>query len=298
MKKDNLTTTKKEETRETSHLPRILLNMLFKIERVSTTTPTSSRTHHYHDLYEIYYLYSGDRYYFIKDKTYHIKRGNMVLIKPYDIHSTSSSSKSGYDRILITFKKSYLNGFLEAVKDLNLFECFEKDIHVIPFTFAEQSLVESLLISMLNEYEREAPGYEYFLKSALVQLLLIVCRHSGQLDSTTQSYASAAHKTVSEVAAYINTRYFEDITLKTISDRFFISPCYFSRTFKRVTGIPFIEYLNGVRVKEAQRLLKQTEMSIVEVSEAVGFKSTTHFGRTFKGIVGISPIEYRSRRRK
>lgn len=287
-----------EEALANSHLAQILHNMLFNIERVSTTAPTSSRTHHYHDSYEVYYLYSGDRYYFIKDRTYHIKRGNLVLIKPYDVHSTSSSSKSGYDRILITFKKSYLDGFLEAVKDVNLFECFEKDIHVIPFNFGEQSLVESLLISMLNEHEAKAPGYEYFLKSALVQLLLIVCRYSGQLDSTTQSYASTAHKTVSEVAAYINTKYYEEITLETIADKFFISPCYFSRTFKRVTGIPFVEYLNGVRVKEAQRLLKQTDMSIIEVAEAVGFKSTTHFGRTFKGIVGISPIEYRRRRKK
>ena len=295
---DNERIVAEEEAAPSSHFAQILHDMLFKIERVSTTTPTSSRTHHYHDSYELYYLYSGDRYYFIKDKTYHIKRGNFVLIKPYDVHSTSSSSKSGYDRILITFKKSYLDGFLQAVKDVNLFECFEKDIHVIPFNFGEQSLVESLLISMLNEFEAKAPGYEYFLKSALVQLLLIVSRFSGQLDNTIQGYASAAHKTVSEVAAYINTRYYEEISLESIAERFFISPCYFSRTFKRVTGIPFIEYLNGVRIKEAERLLKQTDMSIVEVAEAVGFKSTTHFGRTFKGIVGISPIDFRRRRKK
>lgn len=286
------------EAAPSSHFAQILHDMLFKIERVSTTQPTSSRTHHYHDSYELYYLYSGERYYFIKDRTYHVKRGNFVLIKPYDVHSTGSSSKSGYDRILITFKKSYLDGFLQAVKDVNLFECFEKDIHVIPFNFGEQSLVESLLISMLNEFETKAPGYDYFLKSAMVQLLLIVSRFSGQLDNTTQGYASAAHKTVSEVAAYINTRYYEEISLESIAERFFISPCYFSRTFKRVTGIPFIEYLNGVRIKEAERLLKQTDMSIVEVAEAVGFKSTTHFGRTFKGIIGISPIDYRRRRKK
>ena len=50
-------------------------DLLFRIERVSTNTPIPGRTHHYHDSYEIYYLYSGDRYYFIKDKTYHVKRG-------------------------------------------------------------------------------------------------------------------------------------------------------------------------------------------------------------------------------
>ena len=272
-------------------------DMLFRIERASCTTPINARNHHYHDYYELYYLYSGERYYFIKDKTYHVTPGSFVLVKPYDIHSTGKYSKYGYDRILITFKKSYLDGFLDATKGINLFECYEKDIHIIPLSYGEQSFVETLLISMLEEHKAAAPGYEYFLKASLVQLLLLVCRYSGQLDEEPQGYYNTAHKTVSEVAAYINNHYSEDITLSSIADQFFISPCYFSRTFKKVTGVPFIEYVNGVRIKEAQRLLKKTTMSIIEIAEAVGFKSTTHFGRTFKNVVGISPIEYRKRRR-
>ncbi len=275
----------------------VLSNMLFKIERVSTTEPTSSRTHHYHDAYELYYLYSGDRYYFIKDKTYHVKRGNLVLIKPYDVHCTSSFSKSGYDRFLITFKKSYLDGFIESVKGINLYECFEKDIHIIKLNFQEQSFIETLLLSMLSEYNSSNLGQDYFLKTAMIQLLLLISRYSGQRQDGTDSYVNAMHKIVSEVAAYINNNYASDLTLEVISDKFFISPCYFSRTFKRVTGVPFTEYLNGVRIKEAQRLLAKTDMSISDIAESVGYKSATHFGRTFKQITGTSPISYRRRRR-
>lgn len=300
-KQENATVITESSISQTPNGLAIINDLLFKIERISTPTTLtrqSARTHHYHDAYEMYYLYSGDRYYFIKDKTYHVKRGNLVLVKPYDIHCTSNFAKSGYDRILITFKKGYLDGFIGCVKGLNLFECFEKDIHIIQLNFQEQNYVETLLLSMINECKSGNPGQEYFLKTALMQLLIYISRYSGQQEDGAQSFVSAAHKTVSEVAAYINNNYSEPITLELVSKRFFVSPCYFSRTFKKVTGVPFNEYVNGVRIKEAQRLLGKTDMRISDVAEVVGYKSTTHFGRTFKSIVGMSPANYRRKRMK
>lgn len=268
-------------------------DLLFRIERVSTNTPIVGRKHHYHDTYEVYYLYSGDRYYFIKDKSYHVKRGDLVLIRPYDVHCTSSFSKSGYDRFLINFKKSYLDGFLNLAGGINLFECFERDIHVIKLNPQEQSYVENLMLAMLSEYRSDNLGHEFFLKTSLVQLLIFASRHSGQMIDSSQSYVNAVHKTVSEVAAYINNNYKEDITLESVSEKFFISPFYFSRTFKRVTGVAFTEYLSSIRIKEAKRLLAKTNMSVSEIAEAVGYKSSTHFGRTFKAMLGMSPSTYK-----
>lgn len=272
----------------------ITSDLLFRIERVSTNAPIpTARTHHYHDFYEIYYLYSGDRYYFIKDKTYHVKRGDLVLIKPYDVHCTSNFSKSGYDRFLINLKKSYLDGLLDLTGGINLFECFEKDIHIVKLNPQEQNYIENLLMAMLSEYRSENLGHEYFLKTSLVQLLIFASRYSGQMADDSQSYITPVHKTVSEVAAYINNNYKEDITLESVSEMFFISPFYFSRTFKRVTGVAFTEYLSSIRIKEAKRLIVKTDMSISEIAEAVGYKSSTHFGRTFKSMLGMSPSTYK-----
>lgn len=272
----------------------ILHDFPFSIERVSHAgAPFSMKNHHYHNTYEVYYLYSGDRYYFIKDKTYHVTRGNLVLIKPYDIHCTTNFSKSGYDRCLIMFKKDFISDFAKAMGDVNPFECFDRDIHLIPLSFQEQGFVETLLSSMVNEDKNQTKGYKEFLRASMVQLLLIAARHAETTSDTGTGDISPTHKTVSAVAAYINNNYYNDITLDSVSEMFFISPCYFSRTFKRITGIAFNEYLNGVRIKEAQRLISTTNMGIAQISEAVGYKSTTHFGRNFRSIVGMSPTEYR-----
>ena len=172
----------------------------------------------------------------------------------------------------------------------DVFRCFNENIQVITLDFTKQSLIESLLFSMLEEYNKKEEGYEAFLKTALIQLLLVL----GRTPKTApESSLKAIHKTVSAAVNYINEHYAEDITLSEICRKFFVSQSHFSRTFKRVTGIPFIKYLNGVRIKAAQQILKEENISISRVAERVGYSGTTHFGRIFKDISGISPYEYK-----
>lgn len=268
------------------------------LQKSTVPTPTSMRTHHYHDYYEIYYLIAGDRYYFVKDKTYHIKSGSFVLIKPYDIHSTSKANENGYERYLISFRKKFLEDFLKGTDGEILLTSFINGGNVATFSEEDRVVVENILAVMLTEYQRKQAGYLQFLKASLMQLLLIVARYGA--DNTgakvgITDYFNPTHKTVSTVAAYINNHYSEDITLNSISNQFFISPCYFSRIFKETTGFSFVEYLNGVRLKEAQGLLAKTDMSVSEIGERVGYKSNTHFGRVFKSSIGISPSLYRKK---
>lgn len=269
----------------------------FWMQQMDVTSPKPSQNYHYHDCYELYYLYSGERYYFIQDRSYHVKSGNLVLINAYDIHATTNSAKYGYSRLLINFKKEFIEAFLDSLDGPDLFECFRRDIHIIKLNASEQQYIENMLQLMIHEYAAQAPGYLSYLKTSLIQLLLFINRRNHQLDDKHIKYMNATHKTISEITGYINNHYSEEISLAQISTDFYISPYYFSRTFKKVTGYTFIEYLNGVRIKEAQKLLRKTDLSIAEISEAVGYKSSTHFGRLFKEFTGMSPISYRKYQR-
>jgi AraC-like DNA-binding protein/quercetin dioxygenase-like cupin family protein len=267
-------------------------NAAFTIDRQLTEKPGNAHSYHYHDSYEIYYLFSGDRYYFIKDKTYHAKRGSLVLIKPYEIHCASNFSEEPYERMLISFKKSFLAELSSAFPSVNFFKSFEQGVHIIDVSFPERTFLESLLDSMLSEYKRDSDASKCFLKTALSELLTFSMK-SGANHEAEELHQNTTHKTISLAAAYINNNYSEDISLNSVAERFFISPCYLSRSFKCVTGSSFAEYVNGVRIKEARRLLLKTDMSVSEVAIFVGFKSTTHFGRVFKSVVGVSPLSYR-----
>ena len=98
---------------------------------------------------------------------------------------------------------------------------------------------------------------------------------------------------VEQAKVYIKERYMKDISLDEVSREIKISPYYFSKLFKKKTGQNFIEYLTEIRIGKAKELLRNTDMSMKEVSMQVGYGDPNYFSRIFKKNVGISPTEYK-----
>ncbi len=259
--------------------------------------PTSRKEfpHHYHDCYELYYLYSGERYYFIQDKTYHVTGGSFVLINPNEIHQTGNLGNFGYDRMLIHFSRELLEGYLNVDNSFNPYEKLEREIHIISLEPQEQKFVETLLHIMETEYYRNGQRENAYIKLTLLQLLLFLNTCSPSQADEALEKINTTQKTIFEIIGYINNHYAEEISLEKISEQYFLSTYYFSRTFKEITGFHFIEYMNNVRIKEAKKLLINTNLTVNEIATFVGFKSSTHFGRVFKQIEGVSPSLYKKK---
>jgi YesN/AraC family two-component response regulator len=68
---------------------------------------------------------------------------------------------------------------------------------------------------------------------------------------------------------------------------------YFSRFFKKTMGVTFLDYVNGLRVKEAERLLATTNNSVSRIAETVGIPNIAHFYEMFRKFNHLSPVEYR-----
>ncbi len=268
----------------------------FFIRRVRVQSPDFSQYYHYHDCYEMYFLHSGDRYYFIKDKTYHVTEGSVVFIEPYSIHCTSNFEKKGYDRTVIYFKKEFAEEVL-SVLGTDFFERYGNRYHIHKTNLADRALIRSILEKMQSVYD-SGENCEAYLKSALVHLLMQLSGSSSDSDIPAIEYANPTHKMISKITGYINNNYSEKITLENISERYYISPCYFSRTFKSVCGLSFTEYLNNVRIKSAEELLINTDMTVMEIAESTGFSGSTHFDRVFKKVTGVSPSMYRKTAQK
>ena len=253
----------------------------FEISEHYVSFPESMDLHHFHNAYEMYYALSGKRYYFINDKTYQIKKGDLVLINEYTTHRAITTNNNSFSYILCNFKKTFLYD-LAKIANGDLYKCFTKNIHVIHLDKKSQSLVENILHTMVKEFQEKNTRYTDYIKTALVQLLLTIMRFNPPQTEYTPKYKNSTHRLIDESIGYINNNFFEEITLK-----------YFSKIFKESTGLTFIEYLNNVRIKEAQKLLATTKLSINEIGERAGFHSNTHFCRIFKKIAGTSPSAYR-----
>jgi two-component system response regulator YesN len=96
---------------------------------------------------------------------------------------------------------------------------------------------------------------------------------------------------------FIDKNYNKNISLEEVAAYSGLSPTYFSRLFRKVVGKNFIDYLTGVRIDEAKKLLQQKEYKVYEVSKRVGFQSSNYFNTLFKKYTGMTPLEYSEQHR-
>ena len=268
----------------------------FKIQKDKKNT--SMPNYHSHDNFEIYYLCSGERYYFIKDKTYHVQQGNVVVIDKNVLHRTNACGTKGYERILVSFSESFIYGVIKALNggvfDDTLFGLVTNGFSIIKPNVASQQFIEDVLNKMEKEFEGDKKHRNKMLVTTLANLLLYLSRINVS-EVVNDDNVSSTHKIVSEIVAFINANYYDDIKLSFIANKFFISEYYLSRVFKKVTGMSFTEYVNNVRIREAKQMLASGKKTVTEVGFSVGFKSSTHFGRVFKEITGVSPLKFKKK---
>ncbi|WP_379158725.1 AraC family transcriptional regulator [Paenibacillus sp. sgz5001063] len=252
-------------------------------------------TDHFHDFYEIYYLLSGERHYYIHNRIYALQAGDLVFINKNQLHRTTSRNRSRHERILVSFDDLFLEP--AAGYALNLAEMFQGESFLLRSTAHEQGEIADLLQAMLREQRDGALWSKPYLQTLLLQLLIRLDRIRGAKPPVVVPEQNEGQRRVYDIIEYLDVHYGDKLTLGGIAEHFFISSTYLCRTFKQTTGFTLIEYLNYVRIRETKALLKETEWRVARIAQETGFESIAHFGRVFKGITGRSPLQYRKQHR-
>lgn len=258
--------------------------------------PFNMEQRHYHSQFEIYYLLKGERNYFINQRSYHVKKGDLVLINKNILHKTSTIDRqnSEHERILIQFDQNFFASLAEEMEAAELFEIFKKKENVLSLNPEQQLWLEEELFKLTAENKKtNEPENKLYIKMMIVEILIFIKRISLKSVSQNLDYPDQKHKNISKIAAYISQNYQKSLTLSELASKFNYSSAYLSRAFKEVTGFNFVEYKNNIRIKEASKLLQQSELSVTEIATEVGFNNITHFGRIFKEFTDLSPLEYR-----
>lgn len=101
------------------------------------------------------------------------------------------------------------------------------------------------------------------------------------------------HYTISNARHYIDEHLAEDISVSSIAESLYITPNYFSRLFKRITGEGCNEYIVRKRIEKAKSLLETTSIKTGKIAMMVGYRDTNYFSLAFKKHTGKSPTKYR-----
>ena len=118
-------------------------------------------------------------------------------------------------------------------------------------------------------------------------------KFSGIMEDIMEHTHTQNARPIRQAVTYIEEHYKEHISLEIVANEVTLSPVYFSGMFKREVGQNFSEYVTDYRIRKAKDLLKRSNLSILEISDAVGFKDPKYFSKIFKKAAGITPAEYR-----
>lgn len=223
----------------------------------------------------------------IQGEEFVLNEGDIVIINPSVVHSTLA--KLNHLQYLIQFNFPTI---LDEKDVKNVFAYNYKKPYMI-FKKGEDNYDE-IAYYIINIYKSNTDssystdyikGYFYHLYAFFQKIGFL----EPQIIDTSKKGYDKIHK----ITDYIHENYTNNITLESISQEFFINPSYLCRLFKEVTNSTIVEYLNQVRVKNAELFLTSTDKSIMEISQLLGFSSQTYFNRVFKNIMMLTPSQYR-----
>ena len=258
---------------------------------------TNMLRRHQHPRHEIYYLVAGQRDYFIRDRVFRVRPGDVVVIPAQELHKTHAVGNAGYERLLIEFSDGFLGGLLNAVGRTDLLELFHRGHPVFTVPESQRPALTHVFARLLDETNDFRPGGEAMQRALLLELLVHLNRWEI-LPTELPAPPSPLHQTVSEVGLFLGLHYAQSMSLQSTARHFGLSPSYLSRVFVQVTGVNFGDYLATVRIRRARELLVSSQHSMEEIGRMTGFASQTSFGRVFLRLTGVSPRRYRLMKKK
>lgn len=243
---------------------------------------------HFHDFFEIYYLESGERTYIINDKEYKVNPGSIVLLPPYTMHYSFGAPGSPFCRLLVYFKKEALgeNIYNHLLHTQGVFSLKNQQ---------QTNALHGILEQVLSETSQNQMYNEICASSALSLAMVMVLRNGNRNE------VEIKEDKINLIIRYLADHYMDDISLDDLCDRFYLSKFFLCRQFKKYTKTTVGDYLNSIRVLNAQRLFMESRKNLSEIATAVGYKSLGNFERAFKKITGITPKNsmkmYRSKKK-
>ena len=238
----------------------------------------------YHDGYELYLLIDGERSLFYNDMCHTLKRGDLAVIRPFELHYAESGDAEFYERYVLNFKPSQLEPILSENESKLLFNSFNSRLLHLNEEQLQTVYSSFILIDSLTDIKN--PLSRKSVCAAILSLLVFI---SGIHQTDIPSAAKGLPQEIISAINYINTRYADNISLDMVAGALHMSKYHFCRVFKEVTGTTFLEYLHNVRLSHAHRLLIQSDLPVSEIAVRTGFGSAAYFSRMFKKTHGISP---------
>ena len=239
---------------------------------------------HTHNHMELFFIVGGKGQFLIDDQLYPVDVNTLVMINPNVTHTEVSLNAQPLEYIVLGIDGIELatsNTSNGQFSILNHYESME---------------ISSCLRNILREMEQKNPGYEDVCQ-AYMEILIIRLMRTTALAVPAEPQTVSTNRQCAAVRRYIDLHFKEPLTLEQLAEEGHMNKFYLSHAFKKEYGLSPINYMISKRIEESKYLLAETDLSMSQIAQLLGFSSLSYFSQVFHRTQDITPKEYRQSQR-
>lgn len=249
---------------------------------------------HWHEDIQFIYVFEGEIEIKTLTKLVSVDAGSGVFINKNVVHLVRKNSACHYNSFIFPdyFLKFYFGSpakdFVESIigKEQIPICCFSRK------TENHRTILNAL--KRLSEIEKNKT--DFYVYEVLVSLTTLWLEVRKNIQFPSEKQDIVVHARMQKFLQYIEQHFGEDVSLEVLAASANVSKSECLRCFKSTMQSTPYKYLIEYRLSKAAELLKNTDESISNIAECVGFHQISHFGKCFKEKTGLAPRDYRNRK--
>ncbi|MFW8053799.1 AraC family transcriptional regulator [Vagococcus fluvialis] len=259
-------------------------NYYYKIFTFETKSPDRLIPPHWHESGELLFCLSGSLEIIFANEICFLEKNDIIFINSNYIHSSRSPIPGKF--LAIQFPLKYLDEITEE-------KYFNEFLYSVKPIIKDERLV-GILSFIYNHFDQDDLVYHLLVKAKIFEFFSVLTESYKLPITNVKEIKSVKYfDKMKEINAYIATHAKQELLIEEVANHFNYNPSYFSRFYKKFMGITFTDYLNSIRLELAYKELRDTDLTILEISLSSGFSNVRTFYNVFHKNYGISPQKYR-----
>lgn len=261
------------------------LNEQFRLFHLKDQT-RKEFSYHYHDFHKVVIFISGKAAYHIEGKAYQLKPWDILLVNRHAIHRPEIDSSVPYERFILWIQND--------IPWQELLKCFQKandrSYNLVRLNSALQEKMKDILFELENSAKSDEYGRELLTQSLFLQFMVYLNRIFLEKQYIFDKKSYTFDSQIASILQYINHNLKEDLSVETLSARYYVSKYHLMRKFKQETGYTLHNYIVNKRLLMARTLISNG-MPVTKAAQESGFAEYSTFSRAYRKQFKTNPSE-------
>ncbi|WP_145049554.1 AraC family transcriptional regulator [Paenibacillus xylanexedens] len=254
---------------------------------------------HWHEHFELIMMHRGSVLFHIDSKPYAAEAGELIVIPGGALHVGYAAQEGDVEYDSVVVNPALFHDFMHDPVHIQYVAPYLEGRVRFPVKPADQDDVcltyYALMHEAIEEMSLRPPAYQLVVKSKLHALFTILARTflpQQRSERSTRSYFPNRER-FKQLIEQVEATPTSKISVTEAASQVGLNAYHFCKMFKKLTGRTFVEYVNGCRMTEAERLLRESSLTITEIAARVGCENANYFTKLYKKYKGMTPSQGR-----